>query len=60
MAAVMGFSTFDSTHGKAIADNHKGPGRGAVHRTLQRKYRQFMNRKGGFNRPLDQQPAIRR
>lgn len=26
---------------------------GAVHVIMKRKYRQYMNRKGGFNRPLD-------
>jgi U4/U6.U5 tri-snRNP-associated protein 3 len=30
-----------------------GNANGAVHMTVKRKYRQYMNRKGGFNRPLD-------
>ena len=31
----------------------KGNNTGAVHTLVKRKYRQYMNRKGGFNRPLD-------
>jgi hypothetical protein len=30
-----------------------GNANGAVHVAVKRKYRQYMNRKGGFNRPLD-------
>lgn len=30
-----------------------GNDQGAVHVSVKRKYRQYMNRKGGFNRPLD-------
>lgn len=30
-----------------------GNNMGAVHVIMKRKYRQYMNRKGGFNRPLD-------
>ena len=30
-----------------------GNNTGAVHVLVKRKYRQYMNRKGGFNRPLD-------
>jgi U4/U6.U5 tri-snRNP-associated protein 3 len=49
MAAVMGFSGFNSTKGKQV----KGNNQGEVHVVLKRKYRQYMNRRGGFNRPLD-------
>ena len=31
----------------------KGNDVGSVHVVVKRKYRQYMNRKGGFNRPLD-------
>lgn len=31
----------------------EGNNQGAVHVIMKRKYRQYMNRKGGFNRPLD-------
>jgi len=49
MLRVMGFGTFDTTKGKRVEDNVDGE----VHVILKRKYRQYMNRKGGFNRPLD-------
>lgn len=35
--------------GKKVDGNNQG----AVHVIMKRKYRQYMNRKGGFNRPLD-------
>ncbi|KAJ9594351.1 hypothetical protein L9F63_014227 [Diploptera punctata] len=49
MMKVMGFCEFDTTKGKRIKGNEEG----TVHVILKRKYRQYMNRKGGFNRPLD-------
>ncbi|XP_063390897.1 U4/U6.U5 small nuclear ribonucleoprotein 27 kDa protein [Cydia fagiglandana] len=49
MLKVMGFCGFDTTKGKKVEDNVEGE----VHVVLKRKYRQYMNRKGGFNRPLD-------
>ncbi|XP_032526110.1 U4/U6.U5 small nuclear ribonucleoprotein 27 kDa protein [Danaus plexippus] len=49
MLKVMGFCGFDSTKGKKVDGNVEGD----VHVVLKRKYRQYMNRKGGFNRPLD-------
>lgn len=49
MLKVMGFCDFDSSKGKKVDDNVNGE----VHVVLKRKYRQYMNRKGGFNRPLD-------
>lgn len=49
MMRVMGFCDFDTTKGKKVDGNDVG----AVHVILKRKYRQYMNRKGGFNRPLD-------
>ncbi|XP_011254403.1 U4/U6.U5 small nuclear ribonucleoprotein 27 kDa protein isoform X1 [Camponotus floridanus] len=49
MMRIMGFCDFDSTKGKKVDGNDVG----AVHVILKRKYRQYMNRKGGFNRPLD-------
>ena len=49
MMKMMGFSSFDSTKGKKVEGNDVGE----VHTILKRKYRQYMNRKGGFNRPLD-------
>ncbi|XP_032678239.1 U4/U6.U5 small nuclear ribonucleoprotein 27 kDa protein [Odontomachus brunneus] len=49
MMRIMGFCDFDTTKGKKVEGNDVG----AVHVILKRKYRQYMNRKGGFNRPLD-------
>ncbi|XP_022920059.1 U4/U6.U5 small nuclear ribonucleoprotein 27 kDa protein [Onthophagus taurus] len=49
MMKMMGFCSFDSTKGKKVEGNDVGD----VHVILKRKYRQYMNRKGGFNRPLD-------
>lgn len=46
---IMGFTGFSSTKGKKVDGNNVGE----VHVVLKRKYRQYMNRKGGFNRPLD-------
>lgn len=37
-----------------VAENSQGDARGKVHKVVKRKYRQYMNRKGGFNRPLDE------
>lgn len=47
---VMGFSNFDTTKGKMVPGNAQV---GSVHVVKKRRYRQYMNRKGGFNRPLD-------
>ena len=49
MMKIMGFSGFSTTKNKKVADNVHGD----VHVLVKRKYRQYMNRKGGFNRPLD-------
>lgn len=53
MMKMMGFSGFNTTKGKSVAGNATGDAAGAVHKVVKRKYRQYMNRKGGFNRPLD-------
>lgn len=49
MMKTMGFCGFDTTKNKKVDGNDSGE----VHVILKRKYRQYMNRKGGFNRPLD-------
>ena len=49
MMKIMGISGFDSTKNKKV----KGNDHGEVHVSVKRRYRQYMNRKGGFNRPLD-------
>jgi U4/U6.U5 tri-snRNP-associated protein 3 len=48
MQAMMGFGSFDSTKGKKIKGNNVG----AVRKEKKTEYRQYMNRVGGFNRPL--------
>ncbi|KAM9857761.1 U4/U6.U5 small nuclear ribonucleoprotein 27 kDa protein [Aulostomus maculatus] len=50
MMKQMGFSSFDSTKGRKMEGSSNAH---AVNVTMKRKYRQYMNRKGGFNRPLD-------
>lgn len=48
MQAMMGFSGFGSTKGKKVAGNDVG----GVRKEKKTEYRQYMNRQGGFNRPL--------
>ena len=52
MMKLMGFGSFDTTKGQHVHGNEE-PLHGTVQKVLKRKYRQYMNRKGGFNRPLD-------
>nr|CAB3266435.1 U4/U6.U5 small nuclear ribonucleoprotein 27 kDa protein-like [Phallusia mammillata] len=52
MQQLMGFGNFDSTKGKKVEKNDTY----AINRKVERKYRQYMNRKGGFNRPLEFMP----
>jgi U4/U6.U5 tri-snRNP-associated protein 3 len=49
MAHMMGFSSFDTTKNKHVDGNAQGE----TKLNRPRKYRQYMNRRGGFNRPLD-------
>ncbi|KAF9199818.1 hypothetical protein BGZ49_010014 [Haplosporangium sp. Z 27] len=49
MMALMGFGGFDSTKGKKVP----GADVSGADIKKQRQYRQYMNRRGGFNRPLD-------
>lgn len=48
MAAMMGFGGFGSTKGQKVRGNNVG----AVSKEKKTEYRQYMNRVGGFNRPL--------
>lgn len=48
MQAMMGFGGFGTTKGQKIAGNNVG----AVRKEKKTEYRQYMNRQGGFNRPL--------
>lgn len=56
MAALMGFQGFSTTKNTVVADNHNSAARGGVKKNKERHYRQYMNRRGGFNRPLDKVP----
>jgi len=49
MMKAMGISGFNTTKGKKVVGNDAA----AVSIKKQRQYRQYMNRRGGFNRPLD-------
>jgi len=49
MQAMMGFGGFDSTKNKGVEGNQTG----GANLIKQRTWRQYMNRRGGFNRPLD-------
>ena len=60
MARLLGFGTFGSSHGRKVADNHTTAARGACAKVLHREYRQYMHRKGGFNRELDAAKPITR
>lgn len=48
MQAMMGFGGFGTTKGKKVVGNSAG----AVRKEKKMEYRQYMNRQGGFNRPL--------
>lgn len=50
MAKLMGFSAFDTSKNKHVDGSCNASG---THKVPKRKYRQYMNRRGGFNRPLD-------
>jgi U4/U6.U5 tri-snRNP-associated protein 3 len=49
MMTMMGVAGFGSTKGKHVPGNQEG----AVNVKKVRTWRQYMNRRGGFNRPLD-------
>ncbi|CAH8458543.1 unnamed protein product [Heterobilharzia americana] len=49
MMRNMGFCNFSTTKGKHVVGNSIY----VANIAKQRKYRQYMNRRGGFNRPLD-------
>ena len=50
MQAMMGFGGFGTTKQKKVPGNDVG----AVRKEKKTEYRQYMNRVGGFNRPLDE------
>jgi U4/U6.U5 tri-snRNP-associated protein 3 len=53
MRKLLGFEGFGSTNGEAVEDNQSSAARGVAGKHKARKYRQYMNRKSGFNRPLE-------
>ena len=53
MRRLLGFNGFGSTKGEAVDDNQSTAARGGAAKNKARKYRQYMNRKSGFNRPLE-------
>jgi len=53
MRKLLGFDGFGSTKGEAVEDNKNSAARGVATKNKARKYRQYMNRKSGFNRPLE-------
>lgn len=52
MMRAMGFGGFDSTKGKPVVDNATSAAAGGAMKNKKRVYRQYMNRRGGFNKPL--------
>lgn len=50
MRRVMGFNGFKTTKNTKVPGNDRNY---AVHKVKKAEYRQYMNRVGGFNRPLD-------
>mmetsp|Transcript_45166 Transcript_45166/g.109304 ORF Transcript_45166/g.109304 Transcript_45166/m.109304 type:complete len:157 (-) Transcript_45166:2047-2517(-) len=53
MRKLMGIQGFGTTKGKEVKDNKNSAARGVAAKNKARKYRQYMNRKNGFNRPLE-------
>lgn len=53
MRKLLGIEGFGTTKGQKVESNHNSSASGAANKNKARKYRQYMNRKGGFNRPLD-------
>jgi len=53
MKKLLGFDGFGSTKGDSVEDNQSTAARGVAAKNKARKYRQYMNRKSGFNRPLE-------
>ena len=53
MMRVMGFAKFRTTKGEQKSVEFLGKVDSEVRIVKKRRYRQYMNRRGGFNRPLD-------
>ena len=50
MERLLGFSSFDSTQGKAVDDNHVGAARGHAKINQKREYRQYLNKNPSKNK----------
>ena len=50
MKKLLGFGGFGSSKGESVKDNQSSAARGLATKNKARKYRQYMNRKNGFNR----------
>ena len=60
MMKLLGIGGFETTKGEAVEDNQNGVNQGAVMKKRgQRDYRQYMNRKGGFNQLLNSSKSFR-
>lgn len=57
MMKLMGFAGFDTSKGKGVEDNKRGPAKGAVSKHKEREYRQYMNRRGVYRRWLEKPSA---
>jgi U4/U6.U5 tri-snRNP-associated protein 3 len=53
MQQMLGFGDFGSTKNTAVSTNQTTAATGVAAKNKARKYRQYMNRKNGFNRPLE-------
>ncbi|KAF0716065.1 Aste57867_3045 [Aphanomyces stellatus] len=51
MRAMLGFAGFDTTKGKAVEENLRGPALGTSNTKSKREYRQFMNKRSSFVKP---------
>ena len=52
MEALLGIGGFSSTKGTLADGNDRGAARGTIAATGKREYRQYMNRRNGFNQKL--------
>ncbi|RHY55161.1 hypothetical protein DYB38_003954, partial [Aphanomyces astaci] len=56
MRLLMGFGGFDTTKGKVVEENLRGPALGTSNTKSKREYRQFMNKRSSFMKPKPPAP----
>ncbi|RHY03051.1 hypothetical protein DYB36_007935, partial [Aphanomyces astaci] len=56
MRLLMGFGGFDTTKGKVVEENLRGPAVGTSNTKSKREYRQFMNKRSSFMKPKPPAP----